>query len=154
MSTPTSSFQKPATPRKFVTRTLVSIGTISALTVALTGCFGGGKHVYQSVDSDVSSGGWVIIDGDSVTFVEPDSDGVQKAISDIEEDQINPNSDVYDVDRGALNEEKNTIVLEDGDSTSFEATDDLIRLNGDVVFVNYDSDMAEKDRGLVSPSGD
>lgn len=44
-------------------------------------------------------------------------------------------------------------MLEDGDSTSFESTDELIRLDGDLVFVKYDSDMAEKEREMVSPVG-
>lgn len=134
-------------------RLLTASGVLAGLTLALSGCFGGGTSVYQSVDSELSDGGWIIIDGDSVTIVDPDSDGVQQAITDIEESQINSNTDAYDVENGALNEAKDMVTLEGEDSASIEFSDDLIRLDGRVVFVKYDSELAEKDRGAFSPAG-
>src|SRR5699024_5295969 len=92
-------------------------------------------------------------DGDSVTLIDPDSDGVQQAIADIEEEQINPDSDAYDVERGALNEAKDMVVLEGGDSASIEFVDDLVRVDGAVVFVKYDAELAEKDRGAAALGG-
>src|SRR5699024_1239986 len=96
MSTATSSIGKQST----ITRLVAVMGLLAGLAVLLAGCFGGNKNVYQSVGSEVADGGWIIIDGDSVTLIDPDSDGVQQAIADIEEEEINPDSDAYDVERG------------------------------------------------------
>ena len=141
MSTATSSIGRQRT----ITRLVAVMGLLAGLAVALTGCFGGNKNVYQSVGSEVADGGWIIIDGDS--------DGVQQAIADIEEEEINPDSDAYDVERGALNESKDMVILEEGDSASIEFVDDLVRVDGAAVFVEYDSELAEKDRGAFAPRG-
>lgn len=152
MSRSNRSAMSSAGNQRTLTRLIAVMGLAAGLTLALTGCFGGNKSVYQSVDSEVADGGWIIIDGDSVTFVDPDSDGVQRAIADIEAEQINPDSDAYDVERGALNEAKDMVVLEDGDSATIEFVDDLVRVDGAMVFVEYDSELAEKDRGPVAQS--
>lgn len=128
-------------------------GVIAGLALALTGCGGGGKNVYQSAGSDIDEG-WIIIDGDSVTVIDPDSDGIERAIADIENEQVNPNSDFYDVENGALNEAQDLVRLEGGDGTTIELADHMIRLDGDYVYFEYESDLAEKDREAVSPIGD
>ena len=153
MSTSNLSATSSVGKQRTITRLVAVMGLLAGLVLALTGCFGGNKNVYQSVGSEVADGGWIIIDGDSVAFVDPDSDGVQQAIADIEEEQISPDSDAYDVERGALNEAKDTVVLEGGDSASIEFVDDLVRVDGAVVFVKYDSELAEKDRGAAALGG-
>ena len=153
MSTPNLSAMSSVGKQRTITRLVAVMGLLAGLAVALTGCFGGNKNVYQSVGSEVADGGWIIIDGDSVTLIDPDSDGVQQAIADIEEEEINPDSDAYDVERGALNEAKDMVVLEGGDSASIEFVDDLVRVDGAAVFVEYDSELAEKDRGAFAPRG-
>lgn len=112
-----------------------------------------GKNVYQSAGSDIDEG-WIIIDGDSVTVIDPDSDGIERAIADIENEQVNPNSDFYDVENGALNEAQDLVRLEGGDGTTIELADHMIRLDGDYVYFEYESDLAKKDREAVSPIGD
>src|SRR5699024_12460017 len=111
------------------------------------------SNAYQSVGTEVAYGGWIIIDGDSVTPIDPDCDAVPQAIADIEEEEINPDSDGYDVERGAPNESKDMVILEEGDSASIEFVDDLVRVDGAAVFVEYDSELAEKDRGAFAPRG-
>ena len=131
---------------------LAAVGLVAGLVLALAGCGGGGKNVYQYVGDDLD-GGWILIDGDSVTLVDPDSDGIQQAVIDIEEKQVNSNSDAYDVERGALNEAKDMVMFEDGDSASIEFVDGMIRIAGKVVYIHYDSDLAEKDREFTGPTG-
>lgn len=146
--------RNPRTPSAGKVRSRIAVtGAFAALSLALAGCGGGTKNAYQSVDSELEYFGWIVVDGDAVTFIDPDSDGVQQAISDIEENQINPDSDAYDVERGALNESKDMVSLEGGDSASIEFVDGLLRVNGDVVFVEYDSELAKKDRGAAAPAG-
>src|SRR5699024_11606225 len=70
MSTATSSIGKQRT----ITRLVAVMGLLAGLAVLLTGCFGGNKNVYQSVGSEVADGGWIIIDGDSVTLIDPRSE--------------------------------------------------------------------------------
>lgn len=130
-------------------RWIAGAGILVGLALTLSAC-GGGKMVFQSADSDLD-GGWIIIDGDSVSVIDPDSDGVQQAISDIENDEINPNSDAYDIENGALNDAKDMVTLKGGDGASIELSDGLIRLNGDYVYLDYDSDLAKSDREKVSP---
>ena len=153
MSTSYLSATSSVGKQRTVIRLVAVMGLLVGLVLALTGCFDGSKNVYQFVGSEVADGGWIIIDGDSVTLIDPDSDGVQQAIADIEEEQINPDSDAYDVERGALNEAKDMVVLEGGDSASIEFVDDLVRVDGTVVFVKYDSELAEKDRGAAALGG-
>ena len=105
--------RNPRTPSAGKVRSRIAVtGAFAALSLALAGCGGGTKNAYQSVDSELEYFGWIVVDGDAVTFIDPDSDGVQQAISDIEENQINPDSDAYDVERGALNESKDMVSLE------------------------------------------
>lgn len=131
---------------------LTAVGLFAGLVLGLAGCGGGGKNVYQYVGDDLD-GGWILIDGDSVTLVDPDSDGIQQAVIDIEEKQVNSNSDAYDVERGALNEAKDMVMLEDGDSASIEFADDMIRVAGEVVYIPYDADLAQKDRESAGSFG-
>lgn len=153
METSTLLTKRLSGNRRTTTRLTTTTGLLAGLSLALTGCFGGTNNVYQSVDDELADGGWIVLDGDAVTFIDPDSDGVQQAITDIEEQQINPDSDFYDVERGALNEAKDMVTLEGGDSASIEFVDGLLRVNGDVVFVEYDSELAKKDRGAAAPAG-
>lgn len=139
-------------PGRAVPTRMALTGTIAGLALTLTGCGSGDKNVYQYVGEDIG-GGWILIEDDSVTIVDPDSDGVQQAITDIEEKQVNSNSDAYDVENGALNEAKDLVMIEDGDSASIEFTDDMIRIEGNVVYIKYDSDLATKDRESISPTG-
>ena len=144
---------KHLTSRSVASKRVVVTGLLAGLVLALTGCGGGGKNVYQSAGNDID-GGWIIIDGDSVTVIDPDSDGIEQAIADIEDKQVNPNSDSYDVENGALNEAKDMVRLEGGDGTTIELADHMIRLDGEYVYLEYESDLAKKDREAVSPTGD
>ncbi|MDN6135785.1 MAG: hypothetical protein L0J17_10445 [Brevibacterium sp.] len=139
-------------PGRAVPTRMALTGAIAGLALTLTGCGSGNKNVYQYVGEDID-GGWILIEDDSVTIVDPDSDGVQQAITDIEEKQVDSNSDAYDVENGALNEAKDLVMIEDGDSASIEFTDDMIRIDGNVVYIKYDSDLATKDRESISPTG-
>ncbi|MDN6123741.1 MAG: hypothetical protein L0I80_07730 [Brevibacterium sp.] len=139
-------------PGRAVPTRMALTGAIAGLALTLTGCGSGNKNVYQYVGEDID-GGWILIEDDSVTIVDPDSDGVQQAITDIEEKQVASNSDAYDVENGALNEAKDLVMIEDGDSASIEFTDDMIRNDGNVVYIKYDSDLATKDRESISPTG-
>lgn len=141
------------TSRNGVPTRIAVTGLLAGLALALAGCGGGGKNVYQYAGNDVD-GGWIIIDGDSVTLIDPDSDGIEQAIADIEDQQVNSNSDSYDVENGALNEAKDMVRLEGGDGASIELADHMIRLDGDYVYLEYGSDLAKKDREAISPSGD
>lgn len=139
-------------PGRAVPTRMALTGAIAGLALTLAGCGSGNKNVYQYVGEDID-GGWILIEDDSVTIVDPDSDGVQQAITDIEEKQVDSNSDAYDVENGALNEAKDLVMIEDGDSASIEFTDDMIRIDGNVVYIKYDSDLATKDRESISPTG-
>ena len=144
---------KHLTSRSGVPARMLATGLVAGLALALTGCGGGGKNVYQYAGNDID-GGWIIVDGDAVTLIDPDSDGIEQAIADIEDKQINPDSDSYDVENGALNEAKDMVMLEGGEGASIELADHMIRLDGDYVYFEYDSDLAKKDREAVSPTGD